>query len=79
MTIREDIEKLESDHLTDHNTLLLESEQLVHKIEDLEDTIDELKMQLKTPQISWRNDPDPYGYHRIPIMVRLEEMGYQID
>jgi len=86
MTIREDIELAEQGRtevggFTEKDIIELQKNltEAEIEIENLQDDKDELKEELKdSKRISWRDDPDPYGYHGIPIVTRLEEMGYLI-
>jgi hypothetical protein len=29
---------------------------------------------INRPELDWKADPDPYGYHKIPIEIRFSEM-----
>jgi len=51
------------------------------KIEDLKEKAIEIResiLELKIKPNAWRNNPDPYNYHGIPISTILKEMEYPI-
>ena len=74
MTISEDINELEEE-LKETELQLDELRQTIEKLEE-ELEIDAVIQQDKSNR--WRNDPDPYDYHGIPLTTRLREMGYVI-
>ena len=48
-------------------------------LDELDRALSGKSLESEYKQPDWRLDPDPYGYHHIPLSSRLRAMGLEVE